>query len=165
MSLGSFLKKLGTDIAGVFGKINQVEKAAEPFIEAFLPGSIPFFSVFDEIADVVKTVETGAATVGAAVTGQMKLAAALPAVQQVLDQWVTQNLPGAAAILKSEQYIAGKIAAATGYINTTVTFLNSLPPSPTPTPATPALAATAGIVAQAVAASNAATQAVNKPVS
>lgn len=149
----SWLKKLGQDVLKVLGVVQKVEPAVEPIVEALVPASVPIFAIFDEIVQIVVMGESTFAAVGMASNGPAKLAAALPGVEALLDQWVSDNLPGAAAILKDEQYLAAKAANATAYINAAVAFLNSLPP-----------ASQTAVVSGAVAAAAAAKAAVSAQV-
>lgn len=147
----SWLKKFGQDILKVLGIVKTVETVAEPVVEALLPASIPVFSIFDEIMQIVQMGEATYAAVGLAANGPAKLAAALPGVQALLDQWVKDHLPGSAQILTAETYVAAKAANATAYINAAVAFLNSIPANPQTAVTSPAVAA-ASASAAAVAA-------------
>lgn len=125
----SWLSKLGQDILKVLGFASKVEQAAEPIIETAFPVSIPAFAIFDKIMQIVMMGEATFAAVGLQSNGPAKLAAALPQVSAMLDQWVASNLPGGADIVKGEAYLAARTANATAYVNAAVAFLNSLPPS------------------------------------
>lgn len=137
----SWLSKFGQDILKVLGIAQKVEQVAEPVVEALVPASIPFFGIFDKIIQVVMLGEATFAAVGQQSNGAAKLAAALPGVKAMLDQWVMDNLPGSQQILASEAYVSAKAANATAYINAAVAFLNSLPPAATTAVTAPAVAA------------------------
>ena len=139
----SWLSKFGQDVLKVLGIAQKVETAAEPVIEALVPASIPAFAIFDKIIQIVMLGESTFAAVGMAANGPAKLSAALPGVEALLDQWVQDNLPGSADILKAQSYLASKTANATAYINAAVAFLNSLPPAAQTAVTSPAVAAAA----------------------
>ena len=125
----SWLKKFGQDVMKVLGYVNTAEKLVEKPIELALPGSVIGFSLWDEAFAIVTNVEAGFAAITAAPTGVAKFQAVLPVVSQLLDQWVTDNLPGSAQILAADTYIQSKVTVATNLTNTVVQFLNSLPAS------------------------------------
>jgi hypothetical protein len=137
----SWLKKLGQGFVKVFGIVAGIEKVAEVPLEALVPATIPGFAIFDKVASLVGIAETNAALVGQASNGPAKLQAVLTTTGQLLDQYVQDNFPGSADILKSETYIQGKVGVATQFVNTVVAFLNSLE-----------VPATGGVVAPAVSA-------------
>jgi hypothetical protein len=141
----SWLKKLGQDVLKVIGVVQKDEPAVQSVVEALVPASAPVFAIFDEIVQIVVLGESTFAAVGLAANGPAKLAAALPGVEALLDQWVSDNLPGSSAILSAESYVAARTANATAYINAVVAFLNSLP-------ASSQTAVTSGAVAAASAA-------------
>lgn len=148
----SWLKKLGQDILKVLGVVVKVEQVAEIPVEAILPASIPAFGVFDKVMQLVGVAESSFAAAGQASNGPAKLQSILAATGKILDQYVADNFPGSAEILKSEQYIAGKTTVATQYINSVVAFLNSIPAVVAPT--TPTTNSVATLAAAQVAAAN-----------
>lgn len=147
-----WFKKLETDIQKVLGIAQEGEKVAEPFVEAIFPASIPVFGILDKIFPLVTTIQQTFAAVGQADNNQAKLQAALNGIGADIDQWVTDNLPGSAEIMKADAYIQARTAAATAYINATVAFANALP-APTATTATSSGVAAAAAAIAAVKAS------------
>lgn len=139
----SWLSKLGQDIVKVLGIVTGVEKVAEPVVEALLPASTVAFGIFDKIVQLVTNIEGAYAAVGQQASGTAKLGAAVPYVESLLDQYVTDNFPGSADILKAETYLAQRAPVAESYVNLVVQFLNSLPASSQTAVTTSAIAAAA----------------------
>jgi hypothetical protein len=125
----SWLKKLGQDVVKVLAAVAGVEKVAEPVVEAFVPASSVVFNIFDYIVGLTTTAEQAFAAAGQQTSGAGKLAAVLPDVEQGLEQWITDNLPGSADVLKSEEWLSSKSTVATSIANSIVGFLNALPAS------------------------------------
>jgi len=120
-SFVSFLKSVGGAVVKVVNTVVGVEQKAEPFVEAMLPQTIPFFSIADRAIALIKTAEGSYAAVGQAANGPAKLAAVESAITQDFDAWIKLQLPGDVVLQDAENYAASK----SGFINSLVQALNS----------------------------------------
>jgi hypothetical protein len=121
MSVGLFLKSVGSAVVKVANKVIGVEQKAEPFVETMLPQTVPFFSIADRAITLIKTAEGSYAAVGQAANGPAKLAAVESAISQDFDAWIKLQLPGDVKLQDAENYAASK----KGFINSLVQALNS----------------------------------------
>ena len=111
MGFGGFLKTLGQDVVKAAGMMQGPVGAAATLVEGFLPGQVK--QVVDTgvadlsaIAQVVQVVEATAAATGG-MTGAQKLAAALPAVNQIVAAWLNSGALGSQEIANSDTFKKG----------------------------------------------------------
>lgn len=102
MGFGGFLKKLGTDVVKAANSMGGPVGAVATLVEGFLPSKVQNIvssgvADLDAIAEVVQIVESTAAVSGG-MKGEQKLAAALPAVNQIVAAWLSSGALGSQEI-------------------------------------------------------------------
>lgn len=124
----SWLKKYGLtilkDIGIVAGFLPAVASAAG---ESSNPTVTKVSDTLTGVANIIQTIEGAfAAAYGAAQTGTAKMAAVLPFVSQLVQQWLADNFPGSAEIGDQTLFQKGVGEIAQGVVD----VLNSLKSTP-----------------------------------
>ena len=97
MGVGGFLKKLGLDVVQAAAATNNPAiSVGEKIVESFLPAKTAAvvksgFSDLTLIASEIQSVEAVAASFAMPVPGPQKLQAAVPGVQQIVNQWLAST--------------------------------------------------------------------------
>lgn len=111
MGFSGFLKKLGTDVVKAASMMSGPVGAAATLVEGFLPANVQKvvstgIADLSSIAQVTQIIESTAVATGG-MTGEQKLAAALPAVNQIVAAWLNSGALGSQEIGDSALFKKG----------------------------------------------------------
>ena len=133
----SWLKHLGNVIGKILGIVakdaapiaDQAAKVAEVLLPQFATEIAMADNLIDNIAKQALVTEAITTGVGAATTGQDKLAAAIAGIGPEIDAWVSSRFPGATGVSN---------AAKAGLVNAVVAITNEIEGKPIAAAVTPA---------------------------
>jgi hypothetical protein len=136
----SWLKRVGAaiytglkDVVGLLSssKVQTAEAQLANVAEMLLPAEAPMIQAFQTIMGKIfqQSVVSETLLTNVAKAGTQKLAAVVAGIEPELDQWVTNNFPGAATVNKDLKE---------GLVTAIVNFQNGIMVAAAPTPTPPA---------------------------